>query len=37
MKIGERDYTKEKEYCNDVDELKDKYPIKFSRLVSLLL
>jgi hypothetical protein len=26
MKIGERDYTKEKEYCNDVDELKDRYP-----------
>jgi len=26
MKIGERDYTKEKEYCNDVDELMDRYP-----------
>jgi len=26
MKIGERDYTKEKEYCNDIDELMDRYP-----------
>ena len=26
MKIGERDYTKEKEYCNDIDELEDRYP-----------
>ena len=26
MKIGERDYTKEKEYCNDVDELMERYP-----------
>tara|TARA_R110000744_G_scaffold39158_1_gene89188 strand:+ start:9165 stop:9542 length:378 start_codon:yes stop_codon:yes gene_type:complete len=26
MKIGERDYTKEKTYVNDIDELKDRYP-----------
>ena len=26
MKIGERDLTVEKEYINDVDELKDRYP-----------
>ena len=26
MKIGERDLTKEKEYCNDVQELQDRYP-----------
>jgi len=24
--IRERDYTKEREYCNDIDELLDKYP-----------
>ena len=26
MKISERDLTKEKEYCNDVQELLDRYP-----------
>ena len=26
MQISERDLTKEKTYCNDLDELKDKYP-----------
>ena len=26
MKIGERDYTKEKSYVNDIDELQDRYP-----------
>ena len=26
MKIQEHDYTKEKTYCNDVDELLDRYP-----------
>jgi len=26
MRIGERDLTKEKEYCNDVQELQDRYP-----------
>jgi len=26
MKIGERDYTKEKTYVNDIDELIDRYP-----------
>ena len=26
MKISERDLSKEKEYINDIDELKDRYP-----------
>ncbi len=26
MKIKEHDYTSEKQYCNDVQELQDKYP-----------
>ena len=26
MRIGERDYTKEKTYTNSIEELKDKYP-----------
>tara|TARA_B100000287_G_scaffold388980_1_gene398665 strand:+ start:287 stop:664 length:378 start_codon:yes stop_codon:yes gene_type:complete len=26
MKIGEKDYTTEKSYCNDIQELQDRYP-----------
>ena len=26
MKIDERDFTAEKTYCNDIQELQDRYP-----------